>query len=140
MAAAGKDQAPKAGKRMGRPVSNAQPKERMTFYIASDLAFKVRALAFEQKKRPSAVFNDLVRAAPEPKLQADLSRESLQAASTYSRADQVNVDKERVTLWMEPALAHKVRALAFAEHVPHSKIATDLLQKAPTPDPKMTLD
>lgn len=137
MAAAGKEQAPKGGKRMGRPVSNAEPKERMTFYIATDLAYKLRALAFEQKKRPSAVFNELVRPLPTPKLAPGARTD--EPAPKYSRVDQSNVDKERVTLWMEPALAHKIRAMAFADHVPHSKIASDLLEKAPTPDPQMTV-
>lgn len=134
MAAEGKEQAPKGGKKMGRPVSNAEPKERMTFYVATALAFKLRALAFEQKRRPSAVFNDLIRPLPEPKLKPGAA----EGEKTYSRADQSSVDKERVTLWMEPALAHKIRAMAFAGHVPHSKIASDLLEKAPTPDPQMS--
>ncbi|WP_146041264.1 hypothetical protein [Pseudomonas sp. MPR-ANC1] len=123
---------------MGRPVSNAEPKERMTFYIASDLAYKLRALAFEQKKPHSAVFNDLVRPLPTPVLEPNARSGAEEPAAKYSRADQSNVDKERVTLWMEPGLAYKVRAMAFAQHVPHSKIATDLLEKAPTPSPQMT--
>lgn len=137
MAAAGKDQAAKGGKKMGRPVSNTEPKERMTFYVASELAFKLRALAFEQKKRHSAVFNDLVRPLPVPKLVP--GARTAETEPKYSRADQSSVDKERVTLWMEPELAHKIRAMAFADHVPHSKIASDLLEKAPTPDPQMTV-
>jgi hypothetical protein len=136
MAAADQERAPKRSKKMGRPVSNAEPKERMTFYIASNLAFKLRALAFEKKSPQSAVFNDLVRPLPVPKLEPGARTD--ESAPKYSRADQSNVDKERVTLWMEPALAHKVRAMAFAAHVPHSKIASDLLEQAPTPDPQMT--
>lgn len=132
MAKAENEQAPKRGKRTGRPTENAQPKVRMALFMPSELAFKLRALAFEKQVSYSAVFNDLVRSMPEPDIQARLD-ELKGASKKYSRSDTVDVEKEPITCWMEPAMDAKVRAAAFAGRASNSKIASDLVRAAPAP-------
>lgn len=46
--------------------AGAPKKERIAFWMDSDLAEKVRALAFEQKVTNSHIVSELVKAAPEP--------------------------------------------------------------------------
>lgn len=46
--------------------AGAPKKERIAFWMDSDLAEKVRALAFEQKTSNSHIVSELVKAAPEP--------------------------------------------------------------------------
>lgn len=134
MAKPEREQALKGGKkRMGRPVSNVEAKERMTFWMLTALVFKLRALAFEKKVPYSTAFNDMVRNAPEPVI--EIGEDQLpKKVAKYSSADERGLDKERITCWMEPAMANKLRTMAFiAGHVPNSKIASDLVRAAPTP-------
>lgn len=131
MAEAGNEQAPKRDKRTGRPVVNVTPKERMAFNMDCDLAFKVRLLALEQKKTISAVFNDLVRAAPEPDIQACIQNHEGMSPKRSRSKDPVK--KEPVVFWMEPELADKVRAIAFVDSASNSKVGSDLVRAAPAP-------